>query len=80
MLVGSSIHRKDFVNPLTDQLKRYRLACNSNALFICLDLSGTGNSLTNPAGNELYNDEREVSGIAVLCWDGRECIQLAETV
>jgi telomerase protein component 1 len=64
MLVGSSIHRKDFVNPLTDQLKRYRLSCNSNAHFICLDLSGTGNSLTNPAGNELYSDEREVSVIA----------------
>ncbi len=60
MLIESSVHPKDFVNPLTDQLKRYRQCCNNDAVFVCVDLSGQGNSLTDPAGNELYCGDREV--------------------
>ena len=59
MLINSGqLQRKDFVNPLTDQLKRYRNTVNDKMQFVCVDLAGTGMSITNQ--NEDTGDERDV--------------------
>ncbi len=65
MLIDSGqLKRKDFVNPLTDQIHRYRQLVNKNMLFVCVDLGGTGVSIIDC--NQDTGDDKDVMNFSLL--------------
>jgi len=42
LIKSSNLQRKDFVNPLVDQLARFRKSCNEKMFFFAVDLAGKG--------------------------------------